>query len=71
MPRLSSTSSGTDVTVEPRVVSRPVKEMTDDELLAEITQLRGARGTTTAMARTEAKAKRETAKEPIQEEDIW
>jgi hypothetical protein len=45
MARLSSTSSGTDITVEPKLISRPVSEMTDDELLAEIERLRGERGT--------------------------
>lgn len=52
MPRLSSTSSGSDVTVEPRLISRPVNELTDDEFLAEVTRLQGERGTTTAQAHT-------------------
>jgi len=63
MPRLSSTSSGTDITVEPRLLSRPVSELTDEELLAEVTALRGARGTTTAQSR-EAKARREAVAPP-------
>lgn len=73
MPRISSTASGTDITVEPRVISRPVSEMTDDELLAEVTALRGARGTTTAAARTEAKAKKESSSGPtiLTEDDLW
>ncbi len=45
MARLSSTSTGTDITVEPKLISRPVNELNDDELLAEIERLRGERGT--------------------------
>jgi len=51
MPRISSTSSGTDITVEPRLISRPVTEMNDEELLAEVIALRGARGVTVKEAR--------------------
>lgn len=73
MPRLSSTSSGTDITVEPKLISRPVGEMSDEELLAEVTALRGQRGVTTAMARTEAKAKREQAAvhKETKADDFW
>lgn len=48
MARLSSTSSGTDITVEPKLISRPVGEMTDDELRSEIERLRGERGVAVA-----------------------
>lgn len=44
MARLSSTSTGTDITVEPKLISKPVNELSDDELLAEIERLRGQRG---------------------------
>lgn len=44
MARLSSTSTGTDISVEPKLVSKPVGELTDDELEAELEKLRGARG---------------------------
>jgi len=51
MARLSSTSTGTDITVEPKLISKPVNELTDDELLAEIERLRGERGTAVQAAR--------------------
>lgn len=56
MPRLSSTQTGTDIRVEPKLLSKPVSEMTDAELLAELEALRGARGTTTTGERTPRKA---------------
>jgi hypothetical protein len=52
MPRLSSTSTGTDVTVEPKLVSKPVNELTDDELAAEIERLRGQRGVAVSSGKT-------------------
>lgn len=42
--RLSSQQTGTDITVEPRVVSKPVEELTDEELLEEMEKMRGMRG---------------------------
>ena len=67
MPRLSSTSSGTDITVEPKLISKPVAEMTDEELLEEVTRLRGARGVTYSAEKVRAAHKPPTAKKP--EED--
>ena len=51
MARLSSSSTGTDITVEPKLTSRPVGELTDDELKAEIERLRGERGVAVAATR--------------------
>ena len=56
MPRLSSTQTGTDIRVEPKLLSKPVSEMSDAELLAELERLRGARGTTTTGERAPRKA---------------
>lgn len=69
MPRLSSTSSGTDITVEPRLISRPVNEMTDEELLAEVESLRGSRGLTTAQTR-ERQARAAAPAKPVTADEI-
>jgi hypothetical protein len=67
MSRLSSTSTGTDITVEPKLISRPVSELTDDELLAEIEKLRGARGTTTTAPRKRSSS---TSSGPVNIDEI-
>lgn len=70
MARLSSTSTGTDITVEPKLCSRPVGELTDPELLAEIEKLRGERGTA-VIARQGAGGKRVVLPSaPINPEDL-
>lgn len=51
MARLSSSSTGTDITVEPKLTSRPVGELSDEELKAEIERLRGERGVAVAATR--------------------
>jgi hypothetical protein len=57
MARLSSTSTGTDITVEPKLISKPVNELNDIELLAEIERLRGERGTTVSSGKARGPAK--------------
>jgi hypothetical protein len=69
MPRLSSTSTGTDITVEPKLISKPVNELSDSELLAEIERLRGERGTAVSASRGPRSASNKPA-QPIKIDDI-
>lgn len=61
MARLSSMQTGTDITVEPKLVSKPVAEMTDDELLEEMEKLRGMRGVAAQASKRSSSGPRQSA----------